>query len=335
MVFTRPKWPTSSRRFTIGTAMRIARAPGQTSPSACATVSASACTNETVGDDAMSQPNALGVSPAALIWLAVRELPSQALSIFQARNERHRTQRDAVTVFGVRCVSAALLYLSQIVLARWMGSYEYGIYVFVWTWVMILGGLADLGLWRRHHPLRPPIPRERRAGARCAASCGRARRGARPRHLDRRRRRCRALPLRAARQPLHAAGLPRPGVRADLCAHLGAGRHRQGASRGWGCRWCRPTWCARRCCSSPWWPRTRSACRWRPRPPPRPRSSPPGATGIVQTLLMNRRLERHRRNAATCNTTSRCGCGRRGRCSSSPPASSPCRAPTCSSSRTT
>ena len=39
-----------------------------------------------------------------------------------------------------------MLYLSQIVLARWMGSYEYGIYVFVWTWVMILGGLADLGL---------------------------------------------------------------------------------------------------------------------------------------------------------------------------------------------
>jgi O-antigen/teichoic acid export membrane protein len=46
----------------------------------------------------------------------------------------------------VRCASAALLYLSQIALARWMGSYEYGIYVFVWTWVMILGGLADLGL---------------------------------------------------------------------------------------------------------------------------------------------------------------------------------------------
>jgi O-antigen/teichoic acid export membrane protein len=71
---------------------------------------------------------------------------AHALNILSSDGERERTQRNAITAFGVRCASAGLLYLSQIVLARWMGSFEYGIYVFVWTWVLILGGLSHLGL---------------------------------------------------------------------------------------------------------------------------------------------------------------------------------------------
>ncbi len=53
---------------------------------------------------------------------------------------------DALTAFLIRIVSAAILYLSQIVLARWMGAFEYGIFVFVWTWILVLGGLSHLGL---------------------------------------------------------------------------------------------------------------------------------------------------------------------------------------------
>jgi O-antigen/teichoic acid export membrane protein len=94
----------------------------------------------------MQQNSALGTSPAALLWFALREIPSQVREVFEGKNDRHRTQRDAVAAFGMRCASAALLYLSQIVLARWMGGYEYGIYVLMWTWVLIIGGLADLGL---------------------------------------------------------------------------------------------------------------------------------------------------------------------------------------------
>ncbi|MCB1506648.1 MAG: lipopolysaccharide biosynthesis protein [Hyphomicrobiaceae bacterium] len=68
------------------------------------------------------------------------------VNVLKGENETTRTQRDALTAFAVRVASAALLYLSQIVLARWMGGFEYGIYVFVWTWVLVLGGLSHLGL---------------------------------------------------------------------------------------------------------------------------------------------------------------------------------------------
>lgn len=63
-----------------------------------------------------------------------------------AQDDRQRAKRDAVIAFMVRVASAALLYLTQILLARWMGGFDYGIYVFVWTWVLVLGGLAPLGL---------------------------------------------------------------------------------------------------------------------------------------------------------------------------------------------
>jgi O-antigen/teichoic acid export membrane protein len=54
--------------------------------------------------------------------------------------------RSAAVAFSVRVASAGLLYLSQIVLARWMGGFEYGVYVAVWTWVLVLGGVSSLGL---------------------------------------------------------------------------------------------------------------------------------------------------------------------------------------------
>lgn len=62
------------------------------------------------------------------------------------KDERARAQRDAVSSFSIRVASAGIAYLSQAILARWMGTHDYGIYVFVWTWVLVLGGLSSLGL---------------------------------------------------------------------------------------------------------------------------------------------------------------------------------------------
>ena len=59
--------------------------------------------------------------------------------------ENALTKRLAGTIFIIRVLSAGLAYLSQVLLARWMGSSDYGIYVYVWTWVLLLGSMMDYG----------------------------------------------------------------------------------------------------------------------------------------------------------------------------------------------
>jgi O-antigen/teichoic acid export membrane protein len=65
---------------------------------------------------------------------------------FADRSDDSLAQRAAGTAFLIRCVSAALVYGTQILLARWMGGFAFGIYVYVWTWVLLIGGLVDFGL---------------------------------------------------------------------------------------------------------------------------------------------------------------------------------------------
>jgi O-antigen/teichoic acid export membrane protein len=55
-------------------------------------------------------------------------------------------QRVAGNAFIIRVVSAGLSFIGQVLLARWMGSFDYGIYVYVWTWMLLLANLAPLGI---------------------------------------------------------------------------------------------------------------------------------------------------------------------------------------------
>ena len=58
---------------------------------------------------------------------------------------RNLAQRMALVAFAIRIVSAAIAFASQIILARVMGEFEYGIFVFVWALVVIFGDLSCLG----------------------------------------------------------------------------------------------------------------------------------------------------------------------------------------------
>jgi O-antigen/teichoic acid export membrane protein len=61
-------------------------------------------------------------------------------------SDRSIAQRIAGAAFLIRMLSAAIIYVSQVLLARWMGRFEFGVYVYVWTWVGFLGMASSLGL---------------------------------------------------------------------------------------------------------------------------------------------------------------------------------------------
>jgi len=60
-------------------------------------------------------------------------------------DERGAASRMSLIAFSVRIVSAVIAFVSQVLLARWMGSFEYGIFVLVWTTMIIVGNLSCLG----------------------------------------------------------------------------------------------------------------------------------------------------------------------------------------------
>lgn len=73
-------------------------------------------------------------------------LRARLQGLFSDSSEASLTRRLAGTIFLIRVISAGLAYFSQILLARWMGSGDYGVYVYVWTWVLLLGSMLDFGI---------------------------------------------------------------------------------------------------------------------------------------------------------------------------------------------
>ena len=67
-------------------------------------------------------------------------------ALFNDGSDSSLARRLAGAAFLIRVVSALLAFASQVLLARWMGGFEFGIYIYAWTWVLLIGGMVDLGL---------------------------------------------------------------------------------------------------------------------------------------------------------------------------------------------
>src|ERR1700733_8689177 len=77
---------------------------------------------------------------------AVTSAAARVHALFADGSDSSLVRRLAGAAFLIRVVSAAIAFVSQILLARWMGGFEFGIYIYAWTWVLLIGGMVDLGL---------------------------------------------------------------------------------------------------------------------------------------------------------------------------------------------
>jgi O-antigen/teichoic acid export membrane protein len=85
-------------------------------------------------------------SPAQSLARGITRSLARVKAILSERSDSRLAQLVAGKVFLVRVANAMLALLSQVLLARWMGSFEFGIFIYVWTWVLMIGALSDMGL---------------------------------------------------------------------------------------------------------------------------------------------------------------------------------------------
>lgn len=79
------------------------------------------------------------------IALKARPLLDRVDTLMLASDDRGVAGRMTLIAFVIRLLSAAIAFVSQVLLARWMGSFEYGIFVLVWVTMIIMGNLACFG----------------------------------------------------------------------------------------------------------------------------------------------------------------------------------------------
>ncbi|MEZ2333203.1 lipopolysaccharide biosynthesis protein [Mesorhizobium sp. RCC_202] len=77
--------------------------------------------------------------------LRIEPLLGRIDAVLFTADERGEAGRMSLIAFSIRIISAFIAFVSQVLMARWMGSFEYGISVLVWVTMVIVGNLACLG----------------------------------------------------------------------------------------------------------------------------------------------------------------------------------------------
>ena len=78
--------------------------------------------------------------------LLARNLIAQLRGAFCGEDEANKAKRSTLAAFLIRVMSAGIAFISQILLARLMGPFEYGIFALVWVCVVIAGNLSCFGM---------------------------------------------------------------------------------------------------------------------------------------------------------------------------------------------
>ena len=80
-----------------------------------------------------------------VLKLLPRPLKEPLSALLDGGGEDARSRRGAMMAFAIRLASAAIAFASQVLLARWLGGYEFGIFTYVWVWVNVVGSLCTVG----------------------------------------------------------------------------------------------------------------------------------------------------------------------------------------------
>lgn len=96
-----------------------------------------------------TQPPAASSLVRLMAWIAAKlpaPIANKLSGLLDNADDLGSVLRGAASVMAIRVTGACVSFVSMVLLARWMGAFEFGIYAYVWTWIIFVGTMAPLGL---------------------------------------------------------------------------------------------------------------------------------------------------------------------------------------------